>query len=296
MKSIFTLFFTIYSILLFGQSETIDSLLEVSWQKANLSCFNIALDDLNLAISIDNKNPKLYCARGFIKAVGLNEYKSAYCDYDTAVILKPDEGELYILRAMTAMQLKNYTQSYNDFKKAYELMPEKGYQNYPVSLIIDSLNNSLSKMNEKAYLKTIKYSKKYFIKNDYRHVIIKVSRVIKTYPDYYLAYSIRGLAYQLSSMDEYAYKDYHKAVELNNYCYSAFFGLGKVQCSKVKYSDAIISFSTVLIYKPEAVGVLTYLGYAYLKSGIKTQACEIFKNAEILGDTNATRYIKYYCK
>lgn len=88
-----------------------------------LDNMQLALDDLNKAISGDKRNSDLYALRGRIY-MNQNKYKSALGDFNLSLKYSPEKFNIYILRAVAAQKSGNMDIAIQDMNFYLKYFPE----------------------------------------------------------------------------------------------------------------------------------------------------------------------------
>ena len=115
--------------------------------------------------------------------------KEAIQIYDEAIQLKQTEPSVYLGRACSYYNLKNYNQAIEDYNKAIQLNPNYAIAYYNRGWVYAKLQN-------------------------YKQAIEDYTKAIQIDPNYAWAYNNRGLAYQALGDESKAQADFAKAKEL----------------------------------------------------------------------------------
>ncbi len=84
----------------------------------------LAAEDLNKSIELDNKNPKAYVLRGNCKA-DLEDKDGALVDYNKAIELDPKDSSAYSMRACIKLELGDFDGANEDLDMSNKLMNSK---------------------------------------------------------------------------------------------------------------------------------------------------------------------------
>ena len=243
-----------------GTSE--GNVLELSKINQDIKAFDIeymdlAIEDLNKAITLDNKSPKAYCNRGYFlceKARKLKDstlIESALDDLNTAIYLDNKDPINYYDRA-TAYSLKG------------TLLDDINYidlaiKDYTKSIILNHkfplpYNDRGTAYWEKGKLLSAKKGEGKG--NDFHHLRMSLndySRAIKLDAEYRDAYYNRGMTYyemgELIGKKEYfdlAIDDFSILIEMDNKNVMAYYQRGKVLWHIEDDENAMKDFMTVL--------------------------------------------------
>jgi tetratricopeptide (TPR) repeat protein len=86
--------------------------------------YSLAINDLDTAIMLDNKDYVSYNNRGYIK-YRLGQYQAALLDFNKGISINPEFWELYYDRAMDFDKLGSDSAAASDYRKAKELSSKK---------------------------------------------------------------------------------------------------------------------------------------------------------------------------
>lgn len=262
-------------------------------QKASEGNAEEAIKDLNTAIKLKNDSYEAFAARGIIYASKLYDNQSALKDFEKAIKLKPKNGLLYIYRAKVYLEMNRFSNASDDFIKSYKLKPKNGYSDFADELIIENINDCLSKSNPIAYdlvdKAIILIKAKYYDKS-----LNYLDSAITLDSNYFLAYAYRGMVNQVFGAIDKSILDYQKSLSLNEFSDVAEFGLGEIYILKEKFDLAIDLYSKLLHQKPKSSIAMRELGLAYYKSNDKEKAIKLWEKSKELGDKKVANYMKKY--
>lgn len=163
----------------------------------------------------------------------------------------------------------------------------------------------------------------------FRNSIAEWSDVIKKYPDCYMAYNNRGLAYYNKRMPDKAFNDYTKAMELkpkyeasynnrgvifndqglydkaiddfsqaikldSNFA-DAYYNRGNAWTNKGLWFIAIDDFTKAIKLNPDNAFAYNNRGTIYNEEGLSDKACQDFQKAEELGSKEAKENVEKIC-
>lgn len=159
-----------------------------------------------------------------------------------AIIKDKFNAELYFKRGMLYFKISHPDNAVEDLDSSMKLNPVK----FGKDPVIANLIGDVFKDDHKQYIKAIPY----------------YSIAIKYAPDWPEYYFNRGVCYDMSDQDEFALKDYNKAIELGTNIYSAY------------------NNKAWILYE----------------KGYKDEACKLFDLAIMKGSEKAIENKKKYCK
>lgn len=155
---------------------------------------------LNDVIPEDFNHPQLYFLRG-VAWINLKNYPDAIDDLTRAIGLRPDYFRAYQQRGLAWFFQQQYDKSIADLQHALTLRPDHG---------------STYRHLGNAWMK----------KKDYDEAAEAFTRAIDLQPDVYDLYHNRGSAWRKKGEYARAIADYHKAIQLKPDHARSFFGLG----------------------------------------------------------------------
>ncbi|MCX6258172.1 MAG: tetratricopeptide repeat protein, partial [Bacteroidia bacterium] len=199
------------------------------------------------------------------------DFKGAISDYTQAILLKPDYADAWYNRAVANNSAGNTRAALADFNQVEKLKPLFPDNYYNRGLVNHTLGNRAEALA------------------DY-------SRAIELQPSFWKAYSNRGNVKRDMNDIPGAIADYSKAIELNPAYDDALSNRGAAFGMTGKYAEAIRDFDNAIKVNPKYDTAWFLRGMAKMKLGNKNEACNDLETAVRLGNTNAARLMKMYCK
>lgn len=189
-----------------------------------------ALDQFNLAITLDPQNAYAYAGRGATYAAR-GELEKAMVDYDKAIELDPHNSVAYNNRGLVYLNSEDYKRAVDEFTKAIEADDEMVTSNdlavyfnhRAVALMnLGQLDQALEDL-EQAINLNVTYSSAhnnrglaYVALENYDEAITNFTDAINLDPLYGNAYNNRGTAYHRLEDLDHALADFTKAIELDS--------------------------------------------------------------------------------
>jgi protein O-mannosyl-transferase len=224
----------------------------------------------NAAISENPDISYLYFLRANLKK-DKGDINGALRDYNETVRLDPENADAFNNRGSLNGMLENYEQALNDFNRAIKLDPEieDGYYN-------------------RAVVKNILGDTKGAVK-DY-------DMVIKQDPGDYMAIDERGLAKM--SLKDYsgAVSDFSRSLKIEPDYHNSYYNRGNVYLYLNEFLKAASDFSTAIKLKPDFDYAYFYRGIAKYKLQEFNGACEDWERAIELGNKQAVKMYRDYCR
>ncbi len=159
--------------------------------KDSLKKYNKALSDFNTAIKININLPKAYYDRASLFKI-IENFDNALDDYNKAIEIDKFFADAYTNRGLLYVTIyKEYIKAMNDFTKAIEINPDKGFAYYTYS--------------NRGYL--------YEILGIYNKALLDYNKSIALNPNWANSRLSRGKIYFLKNEFRKALKDFEKALE-----------------------------------------------------------------------------------
>ena len=247
--------------------------------------YDLAIKEYERGIALKEIDPKgaAYCYSNRAEQYErLREYDKALADYDSAIVLQPENADRYYNRALFYYEQKEYNKSIVDFTRATELDPddsenwrmlgyvykngikdyEKALDYYEKSLEVDS--TYVNSINSKAliYVEQKKYD--LAIKEYERGIALK-----EIDPEG-AAYCYSNRAEQYERLREYdkALADYDSAIVLQPENADRYYNRAWFYYEQKEYNMSIVDFTEATELDPDDSENWRMLGYVY-KNGIK---------------------------
>ncbi|BBM84217.1 serine/threonine-protein kinase [Candidatus Uabimicrobium amorphum] len=224
-----------------------------------------AVEDLNMAITIDANRTSAYGSRGNIY-LALRNYKRALQDFDQVISMNPNDDIAYNNRATLYTQLKQYDKALRDLDIAASINPKDVKIYYNRGLL---------------YRKIHLYEKS----------IEPLSQAIRLQPNYANAYSVRARSfYQLRRYRE-AMKDINKAISITPY-WNYYLHRSNFYSDFGKHQEALRDLNRAIKLSPKNHLLYTRRGYQYAFLQKHDIAIQNYNTAISLNRKNVDAY--YY--
>jgi len=234
--------------------------------------FDLALEDANKALSIDNKSDRAHFAKGEALFYGSKDYKQALQQYEIAIKENNRMIEAYSGKARALRSLQNFKEAMkvtddalNMFPNDTELYYIRGSLNFQRGLYKSAVDD---------------YDKALFFNAEWNT---------------YEIYLNRGFAYEALKNLNMAIQDFTKAVTLNPNNAGGYVARANTLYNMAKYQEAAEDYKKAEILSPDN-SVITYnIGMSYYKIEDKALACRYFQKSCQDGNSNACRMVVVNC-
>lgn len=255
----------------------INSRIDFAQAKIALKMHAEAKDDYDKALAFGIPvNPVIYIGRASAK-FGLGDKTGALKDIDTAIMLKPDDGDWYAIRSQLKVQLKDFNGAQQDYDTAQKLHADKKL----IEQTISAINNPSQKLSDSNYLPHKRAQKLYIPKsigagledlphpqeitmltisgrkkceaNDFTGAIEDANKVIALAPDVYQGYWMRAVVYTLMQKYSEAESDSSKAIQLSPQAAPPYLTRANALIEQSKFIEAVNDISKAKEIDPEFV-------------------------------------------
>lgn len=281
MKNILLTLALLFSFNSFGQ--TAEEFLVSGIDKAEAKDYKGAISDLTKAIELDPNYERAFLARGIIKSQMVpNDISGAINDISKAIDINPNSSSHYKDRALMKAESGNTTGAMDDLTKAIEINP-----NYP-----------------NAYIERGKLKQKL---TDHSNAVVDFQRFIDLEPNYDKAYFYMAESFMALNDNTQAISSYEKAFNINPMPSSAPYYAYTIGVLKAELNDFIgaINWYSKSIdaaynngdnrFNVIVLNSFKYRGSCQEKTGNLNAACEDWKKAAELGDTDAAQWVANQC-
>lgn len=184
-----------------------------------------------------------FFARG-VAHLRLENYDVAIADFDKAIQLNPQWGNLYLARGSAYSLKKDYDSAIANFDKAIQIEPDL----------------------EGAYFGR---GRVYSSKGDWDRAIADYDKAIELDPQWAIVYVYRGQGYESKGDSTRALADYDKAIQLNG---NAFAPRGVIYAKKGDYERALADFDKAIELDPKETSALTSIELVSMTKKVTTTA------------------------
>jgi tetratricopeptide (TPR) repeat protein len=251
-------------ILIASSTTVLLGLCVVTWTQVRYWQNSITLFDH--AVNATNDNYIAYFNRG-ASYRRHGDDKQAIRDYDKALEINPNYGEVYINRGVARAALGEYSQAIGDYNKAIEIKPHDADAYYNRGVVYAALGN-------------------------FSQAIGDYDRALELKPRYAEAHNNRGVVYAALGNDGQAIGDYDKAVEINPNNAEAYYNRGNSYARLGNYQQAIKDYDSAIKIKMNYGEAYNNRAYAYWRLGNAKQSIEDLKTAARLGSIGAQKTLK----
>ena len=252
--------------------------------------------------SADNK--LYYNHRGNV-FFDLEQYDSAWADYNQAAILDPSFYPAIRNRGLAAKELSNYEDCIHDLTLAIEhqLGDSRVFQSRG-SCYLDTKQYELAKedfrkvltLEPQHKLATFGLGRTFLMLQMFDSAIHYMDQVITIDPGYTQALEVKAIAYTGLSKFDTSNLIMTRAIELGASGSIRFFIRGLNYYHKEEYHNAIKEFEKSLELLPNDAELRQYLAYSYLFLGNTAKGCQYLTLAARHGSVSASEDLKVYCQ
>jgi tetratricopeptide (TPR) repeat protein len=245
----------------------------------------------------------LYNALGLV-TMKLNDYDGAIGYFDSALVLSPNDPDVFVNRGTARERKADTTEAINDFRRALMYNPQHAVAKHNLSAIskgkniterdpglLDEAIEDNPKMPfayaERAYMN---FQKGNFSKavDDYTHAI----NLDTSQPEYLLN---RGLAYEKLKNTDAAYADYTAALRLQNDFDKAWLNRGNLLARIGKLNEAVDDYTVAITHSPDYASAFFNRAMVLNRLKKRDMACADLQTAERLGVKVEPRAWKSIC-
>jgi len=234
--------------------------------------FDLALEDADKALSMDNNSDRAHFAKAEALFYGSKDYRQALQQYDAAIKANNRMTEAYSGKARALMGLQNQRDAIKVTEEALVMFP-----NEPELYYIRGLLNFQRGLYKTA---TDDYDKALSLNADWNTFQI---------------YLNRGLANDALKIPNMAIQDFTKAIIADPNNANGYVARANTLYNMAKFQEAIVDYKKAEVLSPDN-SVITYnIGMAYYRDEDKTSACRYFQKACSQGNSNACRMVVVNC-
>ena len=263
-----------------------------------------ALETANASLLLTSKNKAYYNHRGNVY-FNLEQYDSAWADYNQAAILDPSFYPAIRNRGLAAKELEDYEGCIQDLTLAVEqaLGDARVYQNRG-SCYLGSQNYEFAKddfqralaLEPHNKMATFGLGRAYLMLQQPDSTIRYMNKVLTIDPAFIPAMEMMAIAYTALSKYDTSNIIMTKAIELGSSSSIRFYTRGLNYYHKEEYHKAIKEFEKSLEFMPDHPELLMYLTYSYLFLENYAKGCYYLNLAANLGSVSASEDLEKYCK
>ncbi len=233
--------------------------------------YDLALQDADKALSVDNKSDRAHYAKAEA-LYGRKEYDKALTEYNAAVASNAQMSEAYAGKARAYMGLQNYKEAMKVTEDAMKTFPGEAELFFTHGLL--NFQRGKPKSAVEDYDKALS---------------LNPSRNL------YQVYLNRGLANEALLEYDAAVKDFTNAIATDPNSSGAYLARGNVKYVLSKYSEAVEDFKKAEVFSPDN-SVITYnIGMSYYRNEERSAACKYFQKSCSQGNNNACKMVILNC-
>lgn len=235
--------------------------------------YELAIQDADKALSIDQTSGQAYYAKAELFFYGKKDYQQSLQLYDAAMKANTQMAEAYAGKARAYMGMQKYKEAMNVIEDAIPRI----LQNDPELYYMRGL---LNYQRGKFKLAIEDYDKSLVINSGWNtyHVLLN-----------------RGIAHDAILKPDLALQDFTNAIAADPNNVGGYIARGNILYGLAKYQDAVEDFRKAEILSPDN-SVITYnIGMSYYKINDKASACRYFQKSCSQDNTNACKMVLMNC-
>jgi len=234
--------------------------------------FDLAMQDADRALSIDNRSDRALYAKAEVLFYGNKDYNQALQQYDAAIRSNTQMAEAYSGKARALMGQQRQRDALKVTEDALRLFP-----NDPELYYVRGLLNYQSGRHKPAV-------------DDYD----KVVSLNAEWNTYHL-YLNRGFANDALLKPDLALQDFTRAIAADPNNAGGFVARGNLQYNNAKFLDAAEDFRKAEILNPDNSVIVYNIGMCYYKIEDRATACRHFQKACSMKNDNACKMVVLNC-
>jgi len=262
-----------------AKAQDIETLLVQSKQALEQNRIKEAIDFAEKALELNPKSAEGYNARG-LAYYAFSEYEKALADYTKAIELSPNYKDAFYNRGVCYYWLSKTDLALEDFKKAIQLDATDARSYTALGGVYA----------QKALLTQAKEQHKYLQEAEKNY-----QKAIQLNPDFaqtYYNYALLIAEDKPRKALEYVYQFLQRKPKNTEGLILA----GVLHNQLKEYSKAIENLEKAVLINPSHSEAFAELAWANYHLKRKNEACQYWQKAQELGNTEAEKFRKKYCK
>jgi len=235
--------------------------------------FDLATQDADKALSIDNSSYRALIAKADVLFHGQRDFKQALQQYDAAIKANAQLTEAHAGKARTLMAMQNN----RDAMRTIEDAIKTSFRNDAELLFIRGLLN--------------------FQRGNHRQAVDDYDLSLSANASWnpFQVFLNRGLANDAQSKPDIAIQDFSKAIIADPNNAGGYLARGNVLYALSRFSDAVEDYLRAEVLNPDN-NVITYnIGMSYQRNNDRAAACRYFQKSCTQGNANACRSVVLNC-
>ena len=234
--------------------------------------YDLALQDADKALSIDNKSDYAHHAKAEVLYYGQKDYEQALQQYEEAIKSNAQMVEAYAGKARAYIGLQNHKSALKVIEDVVGKFP-----NNPELYYIRGLLN--------------------YQRGKHKLAIEDYDRALSINANWntYLIFLNRGLANDALQNTDAAIQDFTRAITADPNNTGGYIARGNVRYDQAKYEEAIEDFKKAEVLSPNNAVITYNIGMAYYKSDNKSSACKYFQKSCSQKNKNACKMVIMNC-
>ena len=234
--------------------------------------YELALQDADRALWIDNASDRALYAKAEALYYGKKDYSQALQQYDDAIKANAQMVEAYAGKARSLMVLQKLKDALKVIDDALKRFPNEPELHYVRGLVNFQIGKTKLAIDD--------YDKVLSLDADWNQ---------------YLIFLNRGHANDALMKQDLAISDYTKAIIADPNNAGGYVARGTIQYNIARYAEAAEDFKKAEILNPDNTVITYNIGMSYYKNDDRASACKFFQKACTAGNQNACRMVVMEC-
>jgi len=235
--------------------------------------YDLAMQDADNALSIDNNSDRANFAKAEALFYGQKNYKQALQYYEAAIKSNAQMIEAQAGKARALMGLQNYRDAMREVEDAIK----KAFQNDPeLHFIRGQLN---------------------FQRGNFKQAVDDYDKSQSINPNWstYQLFLNRGIANDALSRSDMAVEDFTRAIAADPNNAGGYIARGNVLYNLSKYKDSVEDFLKAETLSPDNSVISYNIGMSYYRGDDRASACKYFQKSCSQGNNNACKMVLMNC-
>lgn len=274
--------------------ENIDSYLDRATYCLKKELFNEALQDVNKALTLDEKDARVYTTLSDIYLL-TGKTQKALDALKKASILAPEDAEIDVKNARLFLTMSDYKQTFNYLRSALKKNPTNAEAFFISGLANEEMGDTVKAID--GYQLAVAHNQKHYdalkqlgilfaIRKD-KLAIDYLRNAAQVRPGQPEPLYVLGMYYQENDEPDKSLSVYNEILQIDSTYKLAWYNKGYVQMVyKLEYLKAVESFTKALDLDPGYAEAMYNRGYAYELAGDYTNASKDYKQVLRISENN----------
>jgi len=235
--------------------------------------FDLALQDADKALSIDNNSDRALFAKGEVFFHAQKDFRQALQQYDAAIKANAQMTEAHAGKARALMSMQNNRDA--------------------MRVIEDAIKASFRNEAELFYIRGLLN----FQRGNHKQAIEDYDMALSVNASWnvFQIFLNRGLANDAQSKPDLAIQDFSKSIIADPNNAGGYLARGNVLYSLSRFSEAVDDFLKAEVLNPDNNVIPYNIGMAYQRNNDRASACRYFQKSCTQGNANACRSVVLNC-